>query len=350
MVSIGQGESDATIRANCEISKDVAGRQGDSNHVIVSFGLPYHASMNALEPIPNRPQENQNRHERDLMRMRSDLDHLEGYMIISALPIHKRCSLLWDSTMRTGNNHICSPFAFDALSWSIITTLNHEISTFLLDAPWPDTTLPSDPSKLRSEDIRAVIAAHFPALFTLINHQDALNPRVPVSGTILQVLRYVLASARPQRKRDFASISLIPLCYRRTRAIALLDNAISELLESKSYTEAQITDFFESIASVHSVRNPAQRDTAKVILRRVADLTKKSEHAVVKGKRDANDILGSTRYIRAREWDRRVTLAEEAVRRIEEDERAAREVLGRMVTEKGAVVESRIAELGAHTP
>jgi hypothetical protein len=334
LVSVSNGE--------LHRSPDVVGRDmiASSNQVIVSFGMPYHASMTVLEPMQANLQETENRLFPDPRRMRSGLDPLEGYTLINSLPIRKRCDLLWEAAKQTPNNvatGICSPFAFDALSLSMIRTVNHEVSTFLHEAPWPDNILPSNPSKLPPEDIRALMAAHFPTIFTLLNLPDSLHPRIAPSSTILQVLRYAMASARPQRKLHVASNALVPLYQRRQRTLSLLKLSISKLLSAKSYTASQITDFFASVSSIHSLRHAARRDTSKMVVKRIAELTKRSEHAVLRGKRDANDVVRGTMWVSAEEWNRRVEVAEKREARIREDEREARKVLGRMITNTGEI-------------
>lgn len=342
LVSIGNGKSDGSPAINlhggkspCVIDRDMT---SSTDQIIVSFGLPYHTSVTVLEPMPASPQGAQNQLFPDSGRMRSNLDPLEGYMLINCLPIRKRCDLLWQAARRTGDNEasrIWSPFALDALALSMISTVNHEVSTFLHEAPWPDTILPSDPSKLPQENIRPLMAAHFPAIFALLNCPDALHPSVRLSPTILRVLCYAMASARPQRKLHIAGKALVPLYQRRQRAFSLIKLAISRFLITKSWTADQLTNFFASVSSIHSMRNAALRDTSKVIVKQIADLTKRSVHAVLRGKKDANDVVRGTTWVSAMEWDRRIEVAEEREKKIGEDEMEARKVLGRMITDSG---------------
>jgi hypothetical protein len=338
LVSVSNGElaGSPTIDLYGEKSPDVV----SSDQIIVSFGMPYHASITVLEPMQTGLQERESRLIPNSGHIKCGLDPLEGYSLINSLPIRKRCELLWEAAKQTANNDtggICSPFALDALSLSMICTVNREVSTFLHEAPWPDTILPSNPSTLPPEDIRSLMAAHFPTIFTLLNLPDALHPHIPLSDSILRVLRYTMASARPQRKLHVVGNALLPLYQRRQRTFSLLKLAVSQLLDTKSYSAARITDFFASVSSIHSLRHAARRDTSKFVVKQIAELTKRSEHAVLRGKRDANDVVRSTMWVSAKEWDRRVEVAEERARRIGEDEREARSVLERMITRSGEV-------------
>lgn len=114
-----------------------------------------------------------------------------------------------------------------------------------------------------------------------------------------------MASARPQRKLHIAGKALVPLYQRRQRTFSLLKLAISRFLVTKSWPTDQLTKFFASVFSVHSLHHAAFRDKSKVVVKQIADLTKRSVHAVLRLKKDANDVVRGTTWVSAKSSSKR---------------------------------------------
>jgi hypothetical protein len=171
----------------------------------------------------------------------------------------------------------------------------------------------------------------------LLYHPLASDAAVPVTGAILTLLRYALASTRPQKKRQAVHSALAP-SDRRANTQALLTAAVSALLAGKGYAADELADFLAGARALHSLTDAKKRDTAKLITRRVAEATRRSEYAFAKGRREARDVVEGTTCVNPEVWDRRVQWADQRAGRVRAWSEGARGVLGRML-ESGARTE-----------
>ncbi|KAK5634158.1 hypothetical protein RRF57_009872 [Xylaria bambusicola] len=295
--------------------------------IIIVTGIPHHNSIAALEGGTTSEQ----------MADTSASDGLprfEAYMIVAAIALDHRVSLLWDTVAESVGNEIVlafrSQFAIEALTTSLIQTTHREVELLLQKAPWPDRLLPSNPAKLSFEEVKTLLASHLPTLHAILFHPQASDPAVVVNDNVRLVLSYALAATRPQSKQQITARVLIPTHNRRRRANALLKVGITMLLRNKGITEISLLDFFSRADRVHTSSNSTKRNTSAAILRMVAGLTKQSEHAVVSGKQDATDIVRNSIYLAPRDWDKRVEKAKEQSNKVAEDASKAQEVLRRM--------------------
>ncbi|KAI1750438.1 hypothetical protein F4782DRAFT_541623 [Xylaria castorea] len=296
--------------------------------IIVTAGIPYHNSMAALE-------------RRAALEQIADtsasdgLPPVEAYMIVEAIALQHRVDLLWDTVAGSVSNGnvvaLRSQYAIEALTTSLIQTTHREVELLLHKAPWPDKLLPSNPSKHSFEKLKPLFASHLPALHAILFHPQASEPAVVVNDNVQSVLSYALAATRPQSKRQIAARVLMPTHSRRRRTHVFLRTGITMFLRKKGFTDIQLSDFFSRGSQVHTLSNPTKRNTSAVILRMVAGLTKQSEHAVVKGKQDATDLVRSSSYLAPGDWDSRAATAKERSRKVIEEANEARKLLERML-------------------
>ncbi|KAI2625607.1 hypothetical protein GGR54DRAFT_653997 [Hypoxylon sp. NC1633] len=293
--------------------------------VIVTMGVPYHNSMASLERAAAS----------DLAADMSPTDGIpaaEAYMIVEAIPLHRRADLLWVTAagLPSDGDHdlaLRSEFAAEALTTSLIQTTHHEVERLLDKAPWPDKLLPSNPSKHSFEEVKFLFASHLPALHAILFHPQALKPATVFNSNAQLVLRYALAATQPQSKRQVAAQALATTQHRRRRTHDLLKAGIAMLFQKKNFEEIRVRNFFSSADKAHA---STDRDTSAAVLRMVARLTNQSEHAVLKGKQDAAGLLRGSVYLRPGDWNDRVAAVKERSERVAEEGSAAREVLRRM--------------------
>ncbi|KAI0965132.1 hypothetical protein F4678DRAFT_467800 [Xylaria arbuscula] len=205
--------------------------------IIVTTGIPHHNSMAAVEQVAQ---------EQTTDTSASDgLPLTEAYMIVEAITLHHRISLLWDMATRSVSNEnsvaLHSQLAIEALTTSLIRTTHCELEMMLHKAPWPDTLLPSNPSKHSFEELKTMFASHLPTLHAILFHPQASDPTVAVNDNIQLVLSYALATTRPQLKRQIAAHVLTPTYNRRRRAHTFLRAGISMLLRNKGFTENDLS-------------------------------------------------------------------------------------------------------------
>jgi hypothetical protein len=289
--------------------------RGCPSDLMVTIGVPYHNSIAASEQ--RSPSE------------------LIAYMVVEAIALHHRVDLLWGTAAgSTSNDGLARPsqFAIKALTTSLIQTTHRELELLLDKSPWPDKILPSNPSKHSFEELKFLFASHLPALHAILFHPKALDMATAVSSNVESVLSYALATTQPQSRRQAMTQALTPTRNRRRRAHAVLKTGIATMFRKKGLAESEITKFFSSAERVPTSSNPTTRNTSTVVLRMVADLTKQSQHAVLKGKQDASDLVWGPIYLSPGDWDRRVAAVQERSRRIREEGNRARRLLERMLT------------------
>ncbi|RYC54649.1 hypothetical protein CHU98_g11559 [Xylaria longipes] len=296
--------------------------------IIVSTGIPYYNSMAAL----------QRRAASEQIADTSASDGLppvEAYMIVEAIALHHRVDLLWDAVAGSVSNGnvvaLRSQFAIEALTTSLIQTTHREVELLLHKAPWPDKLLPSNPSKHSFEELKTLFASHLPTLHAILFHPQVSEQSVVFNDNVQSVLSYALAATRPQSKRQIAARVLTPTHNRRRRTNAFLRTGITMFLTKKGFKEIQLSDFFSRAGQEHTLSNPTKRNTSAAILRKVAGLTKQSEHAVVKGKQDATDLVRSSLYLAPGDWDRRAAIAKERSKKVMEEAIEARKTLEKML-------------------
>ncbi|KAI0454191.1 hypothetical protein F5B21DRAFT_244100 [Xylaria acuta] len=296
--------------------------------IIVTTGIPYHNSMAALERRAAS--------EQIADTSASDgLPPVEAYMVVEAIALHHRVALLWDTAAGSASNGnavaLRSQFAIEALTTSLIQTTHREVELLLHKAPWPDKLLPSNPSKHSFEESKTLFASHLPTLHAILFHPQASEPAVVVNDNVQLVLSYALAATRSQSKRQIAARVLAPTHNRRRRTNAFLRTGIAMFLRKKGFTEIQLSDFFSRAGQAHALGNSTKRNTSAAVLRMVAGLTKQSEHAVVKGKQDATDLVRSSLYLAPGDWDSRAAIAKERSKKVTEEANEARKRLERML-------------------
>ncbi|KAI0874530.1 hypothetical protein GGS24DRAFT_336330 [Hypoxylon argillaceum] len=243
--------------------------------IIVTTGTPHHNSMAAVERRSPSKQ--------IADTSASDgLPPIEAYMIVEALALHHKVDLLWDTMAGSVNvGALNSEFAIQALTISLIQTAHREIELLLHKAPWLDNLLPSNPSKHSFGELKTLFASHLPALHAILFHLPASEPAVVVNENVQSVLIFALSATRSQSKRQIAARVLMPTHNRRRRVDAFLRTVITMFLRKKGYTEIELSDLFSIVGQVHMM---AKRNTKAAVLRLIADLTKQSEYAVLKGK------------------------------------------------------------------
>ncbi|KAI1288845.1 hypothetical protein F5Y03DRAFT_401513 [Xylaria venustula] len=295
--------------------------------IIITAGIPHQNSMAALEQLAQE-------HTADTSAS-DGLPLTEAYMIVEAITLNQRISLLWDTAARSMSNGnsvaLHSQLAIEALTTSLIRATHCELEMMLHKAPWPDTLLPSNPSKHSFEQLKTMFASHLPTLHDILFHPQASEPTVVVNDNVQLVLSYALATTRPQLKRQIAAHVLTPTHNRRRRAHTFLRAGISMLLRNKGFTENHLSDFFSRASQVHMLSNPTKRNTSAEVLRMIASLTKRSEHAVVRGKQDTTDLVRNSSYLAPGDWDSRATAVKERSRKVTEEAEEARRRFNRMI-------------------
>lgn len=318
------------------------GFESDCGSIVISIGAAPHISLAAIEPANStftHAQQSLYSEASQEGTVNHQLDAFERYMIVASLPISRRVDLLWFSArspadLPTSPANVCSSAALEETTLSLICAINTEITTVLRHASWTDSLIPSNP---QPDVVKGLLATHFPALHMLLYHPLASDAAVPVTGAILTLLRYALASTRPQKKRQAVHSALAP-SDRRANTQALLTAAVSALLAGKGYAADELADFFAGARALHSLTDATKRDTAKLITRRVAEATRRSEYAFAKGRREARDVVEGTTCVNPEVWDRRVQWADQRAGRVRAWSEGARGVLGRML-ESGARTE-----------
>lgn len=310
-----------------ELEKDEHSR-GCPSDVMVTIGVPYYNSIAASEQ--RSPSES-------IADMTSTdgISAAEAYMVVEAIAFHHRVDLLWETAAGSTSNDVLarpSQFAIEALTTSLIQTTHRELELLLERSPWPDKILPSNPSKHSFEELKFLFAAHLPALHAILFHPKALDMATAVSTNVESVLSYALATTQPQSRGQAMTQALTPTHNRRRRAHAVLKTSIATMFRKKGVAESEITKFFSSAEKVFTSSNPTTRNTSTAVLRMVADLTKQSQHAVLKGKQDASELVRGPLYLSPGDWDRRVAAVQERSRRIREEGNRARRLLDRMST------------------
>ncbi|KAI0856948.1 hypothetical protein F4860DRAFT_506388 [Xylaria cubensis] len=254
------------------------------------------------------------------------LPPVEAYMIVEAFALHHRVDMLWDTVAESdGNGNVIAlrlQFAMKALTVSLIYTTHREVELLLHKAPWADKLLQSNPSKHSFEELRTLFASHLPTLHAILFHPQASE--VAVNSNIQSVLSYALAATQPQSKRQIAGWVLTPFYDRRRSTNAFLRAGIAMFLRKKGFTEIQMSDFF-------SRTNQSKRNTRVAVLRIVANLTKKSEHAVLRRKQDDTNVVHGSSYISPGGWDRAAAAAKDRSKKIAEEANEARKMLERIL-------------------
>jgi hypothetical protein len=87
-----------------------------------------------------------------------------------------------------------------------------------------------------------------------------------------------------------------------------------------------------------------------LITKRIAGLVKRSEHAVLRGICDANDIQQQTSYIEPSAWDERTSQVKTKDAAIMKDEAAAKQIRGRMVMEDEESLDHPDLEINTSVP
>jgi hypothetical protein len=268
----------------------------------------------------------------------SQLNPFEKFMIVSSLPNHKRVDIIWSQpSTETTSQPRHSRFIVDAAGLSILSKVGTEIRTLLHKAPWPDTI--AFPSRKAPQDTTfQILDLHLPTLSSLLQHSHAKTATVIIPDCILDILHFILACTKPQKKRHVVRSDLLPISQRRRNLHTFLQRTFSTLLsahESHASPEA-LKEFHKNAKSYHSRFEADKRNTSVLIIRRIAELVKKSEHAFKAGQKSGSDVVPVNQFLSQGEWDARVEHIEHIVARVEQESADARTVLGRMILAPGS--------------
>jgi hypothetical protein len=245
------------------------------------------------------------------------IDPLEKFMITNSIPLDRRIALLWEPQLTI------SEFALDCLELGFTLVVNREI-TALINS---NALVPAKASAAPAAEIRACLSVNLPSLSALLNRPNVVNLHTKPNGSIRSILKMALASARPWKKRHHFS-------KQRSSTEELLHVSITNFLNTNDCTPHDITQFFQDTKGINSEFDATHKNVASLITKKFAGLVKRSEHAVNKGTRNANEVAGQTTWMDPSEWDERVEWAKRKTQAIRSDEEAAREILGRMVVER----------------
>ncbi|KAN0083855.1 hypothetical protein V8E54_002943 [Elaphomyces granulatus] len=281
-----------------------------SPQIIVSMGLPYSGTVAVVEPCKPK---------NCLLSGRDSvvIDPLEKFMITNSIPLDRRIVLLWEPQLTI------SEFALDCLELGFTLVVNREI-TALINS---NALVPAKASAAPAAEIRACLSVNLPSLSALLNRPNVVNLHTKPNGSIRSILKMALASARPWKKRHHFS-------KQRSSTEELLHVSITNFLNTNDCTPHDITQFFQDTKGINSEFDATHKNVASLITKKFAGLVKRSEHAVNKGTRNANEVAGQTTWMDPSEWDERVEWAKRKTQAIRSDEEAAREILGRMVVER----------------
>ena len=256
------------------------------------------------------------------------LDAFEKFMLIRTLPASTRIEILWTrpDIGTVGVQDEDSTNAFKYIFLSLLTDLNLEIQNFLHKARWPNKAKCSN----NPQESRNFLPVHLPLLFKLLDHQNAKTSTRPPDH-VIELLQHAEASCHPQKKRHISRTILLPLLQRRTHLRNLLRSTINAFLTRKSYTKKEIAAFHSGASSLHSNLDSNQRNTGKVILRQVSEVTRKSHHQYERGHRTASTAVARTMYCSEQQWRHRWQGIEDAGVMLAEETARARKELGRMI-------------------
>ncbi|KAF7506176.1 hypothetical protein GJ744_012156 [Endocarpon pusillum] len=316
----------------------------DWGSICVLQGISHRASLVATETQPSQQAQisspaRQSASGRNILHSHaaSVLNPFEKFMIVSSLPNHKRVDIVWSqSTAENTSQPRHSQFIVDAAGLSILSKISTEIRVLLHKAPWPDTiTFPSQNAP--QDKTFQVLDLHLPTLSSLLQHPHAKTAAVIIPSCILDMLQFILACTKPQKKRHVVRSALLPISQRRRNLHTFLQQTFSTLLsrhESHASPEA-LKEFHKNTKSCHSRFKANKRNTSVLIIRRAAELVGKSEHAFKAGQKSGSDVVPVNQLLNQTEWDARVEHIDQMVARVEQESADARTVLDRMILAPG---------------
>jgi hypothetical protein len=317
-------------------------KKKDLGIVAVYHGLPHAASLRLVEAQPiqwSRNDQNVSSQSAEARQQNPGgsspvLDRYEGYFCVAALPRIRRVEMLW---FPVGNDNavesepaIC---CFEAAANSLLIEINAEINRFLVGTSWPNPTNLTGSGTSCNVDLRL----HFPTLAVLLSHPTSSTPGRPPEN-ILIILQYSLASTFPQKKRDVATSTIVPFGHRRAHIRKYLTRLYNTYLTHRGYSSEDLKAFHTSTKSLHSIFNPEKRNTSKVITQRVAEFTRKSEHAFKTAQINSGDVVARTMACDAVEWRQRIRNIERRKEAINVDRARAMEALKKLVVTPGSVL------------
>lgn len=310
----------------------------DWGSISVLLGASHRASVLATEPqLTHRvqtvlPESQVNSQANGVLQPQASahLDLFEKYMIVASLPCHRLVSIAWsDGAADDGNRMPGSPFVLAATYLSLTSNISRDIQKFLHKASWPDAVVLG--GKQSMENTKEILSLHIPTLALLLKHPQA-SSTAAIPGSILELLGYALACARPQKKRHVVRSGLIPIAQRRRRLHKfLLYNFDTLLTTHKAYTSEMLQAFHTKAKGYHSCTDASKRNTSAIITKRIAELTRKSEHAYTQGQKSASEIVPETICCTQAEWDERFERIERQMAKVARETEEARTVLGRMI-------------------
>jgi hypothetical protein len=223
-------------------------------------------------------------------------------MIVSSLPNHKRVDIIWSqSSTENTSQPRHSRFIVDAAGLSILSKVSTEIRTLLHKAPWPDTI--AFPSRNAPPDTTfQILDLHLPTLSSLLQHSHAKTATVIIPDCILDILHFILACKKLQKKRHVVRSALLPISQRHRNLHTFLQRTFSTLLsahESHASPKA-LKEFHKNTSSYHSRFEADKRNTSVLIIRRIAELVRKSEHAFKAGQKSGSDVVPVNQFLSQR--------------------------------------------------
>lgn len=317
----------------------------DWGSICVLHGVSHRASLVATEAQPSQQVQTssparQSAHGRNGIlhsHAASLLSPFEKFMIVSSLPNQKRVDIVWSqSTAEDTSQPRHSRFIVDAAGLSILSKISTEIRMLLHKAPWSNAI--TFPSRNAPQDKTSqILDLHLPTLSSLLQHPHAKTAAVIIPSCILDILHFILACTKPQKKRHVLRSVLLPIPQRRRNLHTFLQQTFSTLLsghECHASPEA-LREFHKNTKSYHSRFEADKRNTSVLIIRRTAELVKKSEHAFKAGQKSGSDVVPVNQLLSQREWDARVEYIDQMVARVEQESADARTVLDRMILAPG---------------
>ena len=318
----------------CPSELEKAGEQELVGKLAVFHGVPLSARSVITEHIALHDANGPSASEMNLAAPTPRLSLLDQYSCIQAFSVPSRIDLIIRQSDKGSVAQASDAgFAITAATWSLIEDFDNEIHTFLHNAARLSST--SFPSNTESEHRR--LAVHLPAIATWFSHpQNAVSEEQALSENIILILRYLLASSAPQKKRHTAKRLLPPFQTRRSDLFAFLQTKITAFLTDRGQTNAEIQSFFAHWKSWRAKEVGHARSTTDAIVRCIVPLLKTSDHVYRAGRVRTGDVgLERTRVCTKEEWDARAKEVQQWEKRMREDGERARAKLEEYDVGKG---------------
>jgi hypothetical protein len=104
--------------------------------------------------------------------------------------------------------------------------------------------------------------------------------------------------------------------------------------QSKEFDADTLASIHSSVREVNSELDSTHRNIGSLMIKRLANLLQRSEHTIISGLKDHHDFVAKTEWIDPKKWDERVELTRKSQAAINNDEKAAKQVIGKMVADE----------------